>query len=93
MPQVPLTMVPRNTTLSLRIKSDAGKMSMVSLIHACLTPEKREEKKKNWGCLVSVLILLLLRGTIVNRTYGTHQNLYIYLFLPSIFGPINYGPP
>lgn len=30
---------------------------------------------------------------IVNRTYGTHKNLYIYLFLLTIFGPIYYGPP
>ena len=35
----------------------------------------------------------LLRGTIVNRTYGTHKDLYISPFLPSIFGPIYYGPP
>ena len=37
--------------------------------------------------------LLLLRGAIVNRTYGTHKNLYIYLFLLNIFGPIYYAPP
>ena len=36
---------------------------------------------------------LLLRGTIVNRTYCRHKNLYISLFLLTIFGPINYGPP
>ena len=35
----------------------------------------------------------LLRGTILNRTHGIHQNLYISLFLPTIFGPIYYGPP
>ena len=35
----------------------------------------------------------LLRGTIVNRTYGTHKNLYVPLFLLTIFGPINYSPP
>ena len=35
---------------------------------------------------------IILRGTIVNRTYGTHKNLYIYPFLLTIFGPINYGP-
>ena len=35
----------------------------------------------------------LLRGTIVNRTYGLHKNLYIDLFLLTIFGPIYYGPP
>ena len=35
-----------------------------------------------------------LRGPIVNRTYGTHKNLpiYISLFLPTVFGPIYYGP-
>ena len=35
----------------------------------------------------------LLRGTIVNRTYVTHQTLYIYLFALKTFGPIYYGPP
>ena len=35
----------------------------------------------------------LLRGTIVNRTYGIHKKLYISPFLLRIFGPINYGPP
>ena len=34
----------------------------------------------------------ILRGTIVNRTYGAHKNLYISLFL-TILGPINYGSP
>ena len=33
-------------------------------------------------------LLLLLRGTIVNRTYGTHKDLYIALFLLTIFGPV-----
>ena len=32
-------------------------------------------------------------GTIVNRTYGTYKNLYISLFLLTIFGPIYYRPP
>ena len=36
---------------------------------------------------------LLLRGAIVNRTYGTHKNLYVYLFLLTKIGPIYYGPP
>ena len=38
---------------------------------------------------------VLLRGTTVNRIYGTDKNLYIYLFLLLIiiFGPIHYGPP
>ena len=35
---------------------------------------------------------MLLRGTIVNRTYGTHKKLYIFLFLLTKFGPIYHGP-
>ena len=35
----------------------------------------------------------LLRGTLVNRTYGGHKNLYIHIFLLTIFGPIYYRPP
>ena len=41
---------------------------------------------------VKVNIILLLRGTIVNRTYDTVKTktflVYIYLFLLTIFGPI-----
>ena len=36
---------------------------------------------------------ILLRGTVVNRTYDTRKNLYTSSFLLTIFGPINYGPP
>ena len=36
---------------------------------------------------------VLFRGTILNRTYGTDNNLYISIFLLTIFGPIYYGPP
>ena len=35
----------------------------------------------------------LSRETIVNRTYGAHKNLFISLFLPTIFGPIYCDPP
>ena len=34
-----------------------------------------------------------LRGTIVNRTYGIHKNLYISLYSLTMLGPIYYGPP
>ena len=37
--------------------------------------------------------LALLRGAIVNGTYGTHKTLYISLFLPTIFVPVDYDPP
>ena len=30
---------------------------------------------------------------IPGRTYGTHENLYISIFLLTIFGYIYYGPP
>ena len=36
---------------------------------------------------------LLLRGTILNRTYGAYKNLYISLFLLVLLGPIYYVPP
>ena len=38
-------------------------------------------------------LLLLLRRTILNRTYGKHKHLYISLFLLTTFGPIYYGLP
>ena len=43
-----------------------------------------------------VVFLLLLKGghsKYQGRTYRTHKNLYNYLFLLTIFGPIYYGPP
>ena len=36
---------------------------------------------------------VVLRGTILNRTYDAHKNLYISIFLRIIFGPIYYTPP
>ena len=49
----------------------------------------------NLWCIISPreLIIVLFRGGIVNRIYGTHKNLSIYLFLLEVFGPIYYGPP
>ena len=43
----------------------------------------------------AVIVVQILRGTIVNRTYGTHQKLDIDLFLLliTVFGPIYYGLP
>ena len=32
-------------------------------------------------------------GGIVDRTYDTNENLYIYVFSLTIFGPVYYGPP
>lgn len=33
-----------------------------------------------------------ITGSIVNKTYVTHANLYIYLLLLAIFCPVYYGP-
>ena len=43
--------------------------------------------KKTQQRATYVLLYVVLRGTRLNRTYGTHKKLYIYLFLPAIFGP------
>ena len=40
-----------------------------------------------------VLYVSRVDHIIVNKTYGTHKNLYIYLLLLTIFGPIYYFPP
>ena len=37
-------------------------------------------------------MVLILRGAIVNRTYDTHKNLYIYLFLLTILVLFNVAP-
>ena len=42
---------------------------------------------------LTLFIYVAFTGTIVNRTYGTHKNLYISPFLLPILGPIYYGPP
>ena len=39
------------------------------------------------------LLGLLLRGAIVNRTYGTLTNLYMSLLLRTVFGPVFYCFP
>ena len=46
-----------------------------SLITSVLSPKR--------DCSSKRVVTFLLRGTIVNRAYGTHKNLHIYLFLYS----------
>ena len=36
---------------------------------------------------------MILRGNLVNRTYGKNKNLYISVFFTTIIGPVYYGPP
>ena len=38
------------------------------------------------------MTILLLRGTIVNRTYGRHKNQYIYLFSLTIWSYLLWSP-
>ena len=61
------------------------------------------QKNKKRGTAVGFVLLAvranwvksgypLLRGTLLNRTYGLYKNLYISLFLLTIFGPVYYDP-
>ena len=63
-----------------------------------VTIPKLEYARKSWEGNAKFVKQLktvqqLLRGTILNRTYGIDKNLHIYLFLLTIFGPNYYGPP
>ena len=59
-----------------------------SIIYSSAVCEKSGGMRKSTGQRCTTC-----GGTIVNRTYGTHKKQHIYLFLPTIFGPIYYGPP
>ena len=55
-----------------------------------------QQQQKHVATIVSGNVstaVLCIRGTMLNKTYGTHKNLYVSLFLLTIFGPIYYGPP
>lgn len=74
-----LEQLPRNTTQILKVDDNI-----------CTTVPVVPHKTK---ILVSDVNAVLSRGTMVNRIRGTHENLYIYLFLLAIFGAIHHGPP
>ena len=65
----------------------------------CTDIEQNTKAKKTQGSSLlmtrplRMLLSLIVRGTIVNRTYGIPKNLYIYLFLSTIVGPTYYGLP
>ena len=73
---------------NLRWEAAANSISLC--LHTEVAHDSRIFPREN---IFHEVLILILRGTIVNRTYGTHKNLYISLFFPTIFGPINYGPP
>ena len=60
---------------------------------------QNEELPNVAGSIISVLLLYVRpqysSSGSINRTYGTHKTLYIYiyLFLLTIFGPVYYIPP
>ena len=66
-----------------------------------LLPSPKKNPSELFGGCVSSRVLcypcvfgsVLLRGTVLNRTYGTHKNLYISRFLLTTFDPIYYGSP
>ena len=55
--------------------------------------DKHPKPLKSFTSREEAYYCIILRGTIVNRTYGIHKNLCILPFLLTISGPINYGPP
>ena len=67
----------------------AGEYALPASVYTLFTDRRRPVRIPS-GRMSRVV---LLRGTILNRTYGLHKNLYISLFLLTIFGPIYYGPP
>ena len=80
--------------------------SLMSSLMRCFStvyfvPGTKYQATPNEPCFTEAMKLInakyysgvILRGTIVNRTYGIHKNLYVQAFLPTIFGPVNYGPP
>ena len=78
------------------------KKSTRQLTNCCTHRIKKQKKKQSPRpshplpspfLSLSYLLLLILRRTIVSRIYGAHDNLYISLFFPTIFGPTYYGPP
>ena len=68
-------------------------MSLSAVHLAIYTNEWREGWSVSYLLAPFYFVVLLLRGTIVDRTCGLHKNLYIQPFLLTVFGPINYGPP
>ena len=78
------------SSLCIGLQSRFGdKLLRISLV----CPENGTEVLKGLRTWYVAPYTLLLRGTIVNGTYGIHKNLYISPFLLTKFGAINYGPP
>ena len=67
------------------------------------TPWSRPDLVASWDIILfcdlngPLVGRYVLRGAIVNRTYGIHKHLpgiYLTIFIQTyIFGPVNYGPP
>ena len=55
--------------------------------------EELDEQMFPSGRVIESRTHMVIRGTLVNRTYGIYKNLYIYPFLLTVFGPVNYSPP
>ena len=61
-------------------------------VHTAVVPTIYEYERAENDPFVSYQLPGRESWTTVNRTYGIHKNLYIYLFFLTIFGPIYYGP-
>ena len=74
------------------IEEGEGRTPKVTAAPLQALPSLPPKTKERTGLLV-FLFAVPLRRTIVNRTYDTHIKTYVSLFLPTIFGPMYYGPP
>ena len=63
---------------------------LTGLVHA---PMLEHQECFTLFFVIHLFFVLILRRTIVNRTYGLHKILYIYLLFLTIFGPIHHDPP
>ena len=65
--------------------------------HTCITCDPHLALRRPRDLTLPTYVMpkgnLVLRGGIVNRTYGIHNKVYVSPFLLTIFRPINYGPP
>ena len=84
------TTMKRHVTIKTIHMCDIRSIFALKSVNVCLYV-----RKTRWMLVVAFTLyfLPLLRAAIVNRTYGKHKSLYIYPFLPTIFGPINYMVP
>ena len=90
---VPIYSVTGGHTIIIRLHENTHRAWILPCSHTQFGSDDQREAPRN-GTIPPTLVRAgpLLRGIILNRTYGPYKNLYILPFLPTMFSPINYGP-